>query len=488
MNQINKKLLIIFDDREITNNDIGNIVGCRHYGEIIFKRHSLFEYFKNSLSILNRFDLIRIFKNEDVQKIKINLNNFETSKSVFIISNRAGFSSLKDLEKLFERLPYAEEDFVDRISNPLIFYFHNLDELINLWTKFEKLPLHKLDNIWQGKQILKSIPISDLSNLGEFLNFISGSTATRHFNNLEMNDFFIIKNSKDITKIKSEYLFYKLVPEAMKPWLVPTFDYVEKDNEASYKMLRYFLADASLQWVHGAFSIESFQYFINRILFFINSRSKKSCSKKDSIEIADNLFIKKVQDRIKKFLSFKEGIAVNELAQKINPKLDLNILQARYLEIFNKEKNKFTFEHSVIGHGDPCLSNILYDSQRNLLIFIDPKGAQNENQLWTHPLYDLCKISHSIIGDYDFINNGLYEIKFLDNNNVKLIFKKNNQDILKKYFIDKLNNSNYDFKTIRLGEISLFLSMLPLHIDVPNKALAFIINSSLILDELENGK
>jgi hypothetical protein len=40
---------------------------------------------------------------------------------------------------------------------------------------------------------------------------------------------------------------------------------------------------------------------------------------------------------------------------------------------------------------------------------------------------------------------------------------------------------------MRLGEASLFLSMLPLHIDYPNKVIAFMLKASQILDEVEGG-
>ena len=200
------------------------------------------------------------------------------------------------------------------------------------------------------------------------------------------------------------------------------------------------------------------------------------------------MFLNKVNDRINYFLTLKEGLRINHLAKKINTNLDVNILFKRYLDIFNKEKNKFKFDYKVIGHGDPCLSNILYDCDRRILILVDPKGAQNLDQIWTHPLYDLCKISHSIMGDYDFINNGLYDLKLLDDNNVELIYKKQMQNNLKEIFIDQINHLGYDSKAIRIAEISLFLSMLPLHIDIPNKVLAFLIKASEILDYLENGK
>ena len=138
-----------------------------------------------------------------------------------------------------------------------------------------------------------------------------------------------------------------------------------------------------------------------------------------------------------------------------------------------------------MGHGDPCFSNVLYDQQRYLLKLIDPKGALTEDEMWTHPLYDLCKLSHSALGDYDFINNGLYSVGFSDNNDLVLNLMHSNHATLKPIFLQRLNSIGYNARTIRLGEASLFLSMLPLHIDYPNKVIAFMLKARQILDEIE---
>ena len=88
-------------------------------------------------------------------------------------------------------------------------------------------------------------------------------------------------------------------------------------------------------------------------------------------------------------------------------------------------------------------------------------------------------------GDYDFINNGLYTLGFSDNNELVLSFRHTNHGSLKSIFVNQVKLLGYDVRIIRLGEASLFLSMLPLHIDHPNKVLAFMLNASQILNEVE---
>lgn len=42
----------------------------------------------------------------------------------------------------------------------------------------------------------------------------------------------------------------------------------------------------------------------------------------------------------------------------------------------------------------------------------------------------------------------------------------------------------HDVRVMRLGEASLFLSMLPLHMDYPNKVIAFMLKARQLLDEV----
>jgi hypothetical protein len=140
---------------------------------------------------------------------------------------------------------------------------------------------------------------------------------------------------------------------------------------------------------------------------------------------------------------------------------------------------------SVIGHGDPCFANAMYNKATRMLKFIDPKGALTEEELWTNPYYDLAKLSHSVCGNYDFFNNALYEISINREFQAELKLGFDNAQY-KKWFREKAEASGYDYLLIRLYEASLFLSMLPLHIDNPHKVFGFILNARNILEEIRN--
>jgi hypothetical protein len=485
MTDIHSKLLLIVDDREFTSGEVRSLVGARRFGDIIFKRRPLYEHFQDALPAPAKQRLIRLQNDSDLAALRSKLENCREDTAACVIAGRAGFPSADLLTQLVERLPYAEEDFTNTLYKPLLVFLRNAHDLVDQWAEFTSSPLHKWEQSWQHSQRLQSLQPLDLGKIRDFLSFSSGSTATRHFNEVSIDTYYYTKSSKDKRKMLAEYSFYGLAPERMRPWLIQSFDFTDEGERASYKMLRYYLADAALQWVHGAFEADTFSPFVERLLFFISDRPKQACSKKQSAAFAKELFVTKLERRVGEFLAMADGKRINQLASSATPELDLSHLMNRYVKLFKRFESAFSFDYHVIGHGDPCLSNVLYDQQRYLLKLIDPKGALTKEDLWTHPLYDLCKISHSLLGDYDFINNGLYKVGFADTNDLVLSFSHTNHAGLKPIFTNQVKLMGHDVRIMRLGEASLFLSMLPLHIDYPNKVLAFMLNARQILDEVE---
>ena len=128
---------------------------------------------------------------------------------------------------------------------------------------------------------------------------------------------------------------------------------------------------------------------------------------------------------------------------------------------------------------------MLYNKSTQILKFIDPKGALTEDELWTDPYYDIAKLSHSICGNYDFFNNALFEISINEDFKTELKIDFDNS-AYKQIFREKLEENGFDYFTVRIYEASLFISMLPLHIDYPHKVFGFILNAIHILEEIEN--
>lgn len=307
---------------------------------------------------------------------------------------------------------------------------------------------------------------------------------TRFFNSLEIKKDIITKKSTIKTKIKKEYMYYKLLPDEMKIWMVEPFDYKENETTAQYSMKRIFTSDLAVKWTHNAISKDEFEKILKNSFYFINKRAKKNVSKEEYQKNEKQLYVEKVKSRIKEFkknpifykfeLLIKSGTRFNSIDEIID----------YYFRIYEDSLNASKEYVSVIDHGDLCFSNMLYNTEKNELKLIDPRGALSEQELWTNPYYDVAKLSHSICGNYDFFNYNKYSI-FLDNNlQYKLEIKNNNQEfisIFKKY----VEKNKFNYNLVRIYEASLFLSMLPLHMDYPQKVFGFLLNAINILDEIQ---
>lgn len=129
----------------------------------------------------------------------------------------------------------------------------------------------------------------------------------------------------------------------------------------------------------------------------------------------------------------------------------------------------------TIIHGDLCLSNILYDRRSGFVRLIDPRGSFGESGMYGDPRYDLAKLSHSLLGDYDFYVNGLFQLEITPESVLCIPFRRRSHEIIRRLFRNWLLRREGDrYQQIRLIESLLFLSMVPLHEDRPQSQLAFL--------------
>jgi thiamine kinase-like enzyme len=108
----------------------------------------------------------------------------------------------------------------------------------------------------------------------------------------------------------------------------------------------------------------------------------------------------------------------------------------------------------TLMHGDYCFSNLLYDFNGNITM-IDPRG-----ELYGDHYYEIAKMCHSILFDYDFVDAELY----VKEGSTYQLYNKGKEPI-KELFASMFNKyySKDEREYILLICASLFLSMIPLH-------------------------
>lgn len=147
-------------------------------------------------------------------------------------------------------------------------------------------------------------------------------------------------------------------------------------------------------------------------------------------------------------------------------------------------------------HGDLCLANILCDPTFGVVKLIDPRGredlvvdddagvdAATLDPSLGDPRYDLAKLNHSFEGLYDSVVNDLFRI---DSNGRTIeldLHRPPNHTFVLARFRERLLEPAVDRDTAAVLTASLFLSMIPLHAEDPERALAFAAIGSTLLHD-----
>ncbi|CUH79476.1 hypothetical protein [Tropicibacter naphthalenivorans] len=312
--------------------------------------------------------------------------------------------------------------------------------------------------------------------------YLSGATELRQFNAAHLDGTVFHKQSADVAKMRAEHGYFHVAPPELKRFLLPTFGFWEKGDQAGYQMEHLAIPDAALQWVHHAFTPADFDALLAQMFDFLGTRP----AAQPAPDMARAQILDKLTTRMERFLTLPQGQSLNALLAASGPQGDLPQMMARAVPLIGRALQRTQHLPQVFSHGDPCFSNVLYDRRIGLMRLIDPRGAVAFDDALMHPLYDLAKISHSVLGGYDFVNNGLHRA-CLDRD-LKLRLDWTTQgppDWAGSAFRAHVDKVGYDIKDVRAIELSLFLSMLPLHSDHPDKLLGFALIAGRILEDLE---
>lgn len=480
------RVIVIYDDTGRKSEVISDIIGDKGFADVVVKKRRLEEYYQEEVkkifpNVIWK-KLHSVFEYSDLAK-ELELYSSDDARVMHCFSNY--LISDADLVMLsFKKLLHVDGPFgVLDGKRAAAAMFPDVSSYMGFCKDI--LSGQKAWDIARNMEDTFEIEgLVDIGNIGNFIQCITGNFDSRYFNSLKGNEYTLVKSSSNKKKIKAEYTFYHLLPEDMKFWFVMPFDYRENEGSAQYTMERLHMTDLAIKWVHGSMDETEFEDLMDKYFFFFRSRHARECSGEEYLRIADSLYSEKVIARIRDLKKMPEYKKLKGLLE-ISGGTDMDSLAEKYFRFKDTIEKRTSFPRQlVIGHGDPCFANALYNKSTKTLKFIDPKGALTEDELWTNPYYDIAKLSHSVCGRYDFFNNDLFEIKIdsafsynleipFDNEKYKEIFKK------------KVLENGFDYLSVRLYEASLFLSMLPLHIDNPHKVFGFILNARNILEEIE---
>lgn len=304
---------------------------------------------------------------------------------------------------------------------------------------------------------------------------------TRYFNTIEESDIsgILVKKSSDTEKIVEEYNYWYSLPENLQSYFVRPFDLKIEHGSASYHMEEVLADNAGAQLAAGVLSESSFRSLFARIVEFKETAALISKTHGDlDIDLNSKfLVLEKTENRIND-LKKTYWICSHYSMSLDSAGISLPTLYSKLFKLFTEEYSNRGSKYAVLSHGDLTLSNVLWDSSTGVFKLIDPRG---NSYMYMDEYYDLAKLSQSVNGRYEDIIHGEYELDIISG---EIFFPREQDKNQQKIFNDYIVSQGLNFRLLRIYEASLFLSMLPMHLDDPQRIAAFLVNCNLILNNL----
>jgi hypothetical protein len=338
-----------------------------------------------------------------------------------------------------------------------------------------------------GKEIpLKAVTCSewfDFGHAGTYYNSKRRITTTRSFNSLSTTSRYVVKSGIHSNKIEAEACWFEEIPNQLRVYTPAYLGRQCNDDKIAYALEFLYMPTLADLFVFGNLSLSSWIKILD------------SCDEVLSI--------------MAKFRPLQNFVADSDIYRdKTLQRLDL-FVKLTGLDIykpcrFNNQSLPSIFEMVDIAaalipschldsygllHGDFCFSNLLYDRRSGLIKMIDPRGidSQGKFSIYGDPRYDIAKLCHSIVGYYDYIIAGSFQMKTYGELNFSLEFPIDN---VKKSVSDEFMNFRFsgrkpnDSAALAIS-VLLFFSMLPLHSDNPSRQFALLANALRMFTTLD---
>ena len=326
----------------------------------------------------------------------------------------------------------------------------------------------------------------DCGYINTFFNSRAKITTQRSFNSLVIKDDTVTKTSVNNQKIHAEAQWYADLPTPLKRFTPQLIDYgMRDDGQTAYYCLEYLpLLPLNELFVHGRNPLAFWKNIFALLERYLelSSRCKNfSDTEKPKIQRAsEHLYREKSRSRLAQFAKDSHF----DIHQNVHyDGVDLGTVND-ISEICIEKAINLPCIHAVL-HGDLCFSNILYDARGQRIKIIDPRGMDEAGTITNlgNQTYDVAKLAHSVIGLYDFIIAGRYRLT-KNGTDFSLNFELDDTtQAIQHAFMTDFFKQQIPLTRVMPAVVLLFLSMLPLHSDRPDRQDAMLANALRLYKE-----
>ncbi|RPF00125.1 capsular biosynthesis protein [Vibrio crassostreae] len=360
----------------------------------------------------------------------------------------------------------TEQEFSSEVNRIIdgYFKFSKPRELVRCITQSAWNFIEGLNRYFQsvGLTPVSSNGWLDFGHVNTYYKSKAEHTTQRAFNELTITSKWIEKASIKNNKIAAEANWFENLPYSLR---VYTPQYMGSDisqGKISYRLEYLHLTALNELFVFSKLPTQVWQQILNGCVEFLSSCSKQTVDFSTKVNGLDSLFGGKTSSRLAEYCKSR-NIDLNSNWLYEGQTTSLN-------EILVQSEKHLPNGEEVLGvlHGDFCFSNILYDFRSNQVKTIDPRGMAPDGTktIFGDIRYDLAKLSHSILGLYDWIIAGYYEVS-INGQEIELSIADNGiHRETQQAFIQLVERKfGISAQNLYAMQIQLFLSMLPLHAD-----------------------
>jgi hypothetical protein len=322
----------------------------------------------------------------------------------------------------------------------------------------------------------------DFGHLTTFFQSRLAVTTARAFNTVRIDGLTARKSSEDTAKMQAEAHWLQAAPPSVQIYCARLLGFGLEQGRAFYETEYELLPVLSELFVYGAVGRKPWLRILasceDMLRALAATRGESSGDGALRALAADKTiarlerFARESGEWISRPLSYagRPSPSLIEIAERLVPAMDL--------------------ASGRIGcamHGDFCFSNLLYDGRNRRIKALDPRGTvERTPSLFGDLRYDLAKLGHSIVGRYDQIVAGRYQLTRAGGDYALEFAPVACQAwlaaALGELTVDAVGGLS---EPVRAVTVSLFLSMLPLHADRPDRQQAFVANALRLWRDLD---
>lgn len=368
-----------------------------------------------------------------------------------------GVFSLSSGFQFLQALSSSENDFLSAL---------------NAYTKIIPLQHHYFDS-WL-----------DFGHLQSFYKSRASVTTARSFNSVKIDANSVLKTGDNQDKIKAEAAWFQSIPQQLRLHVPPFLGVeVSETSTQAYRIGYEFNPTLHELAIFGSLGPDSWKTIFSKCFSFF-SQCRKFTEDATLVDSITSLTLGKTEERLDRLK--------NDPILKVDKEWLFAGQRTPSLTVIAEHTAKYIVSaHQKLPgvmHGDFCFPNVFYDFRQGLIKVIDPRGGvkSGEYSAYGDLTYDLAKLNHSIEG-YDLILAGRYMLSGFDERDITFALSKDGSAL----WLNEVSRE-FDLEGVRLSSplikamtIQLFLSMLPLHADRPDRQKAFLANALRLYCQLD---